>query len=187
VFNNKKNLFFFTVLIFLNIILFSNQKNYKFEHISLKDGLSQVSVYSILQDKHGFMWFGTFDGLNRYDGKDFVIFKHDPDDKNSLSRSIIWSLLEDSDGDLWVGTIRGGLNKYNRITETFISYKNIKGNNESISDNSIISLYEDKEKNIWVGTLKGLNLFDKKNEKFKQKNLNILLIIRIKSIVIMTE
>jgi len=167
VFNNKKNLFFFTVLIFLNIILFSNQKNYKFEHISLKDGLSQVSVYSILQDKHGFMWFGTFDGLNRYDGKDFVIFKHDPDDKNSLSRSIIWSLLEDSDGDLWIGTIRGGLNKYNRITETFISYKNIKGNNESISDNSIISLYEDKEKNIWVGTLKGLNLFDKKNEKFK--------------------
>ena len=94
--------------------LHAQQNPIKFEHISIQQGLSQSTVSCILQDKRGFMWFGTEDGLNRYDGYNFVIYKNDGLDKTSISDSYILALYEDKSGVLWIGTYSGGLNKFDR-------------------------------------------------------------------------
>ena len=92
----------------------------QFQQLSLEDGLSQSVVNVILQDRRGFLWFGTQDGLNRYDGYNFKVYKPNPEDPNSLSDGWIELLYEDSDGYLWIGTYQGGLNMYNPNTDTFI-------------------------------------------------------------------
>ena len=84
----------------------------KFEHFSVEEGLSATTVLAILQDSRGFLWIGTYDGLNRYDGYSIKIYNHDPDDSTSLSSNSIRSLYEDDSGNLWVGTWSSGLNKY---------------------------------------------------------------------------
>ena len=86
--------------------------DFKFTHLSLDDGLSQTTVISILQDSRGFMWFGTQDGLNRYDGYNFVVYRNDPNNLNSLGDNRIRTIVEDLSGILWIGTEAGGLNKY---------------------------------------------------------------------------
>ena len=91
----------------------------RFETLSLEHGLSQTSVRAIHQDRHGFMWFGTEDGLNRYDGYTFTVFKPVPGDAGSLSSSFVRAILEDPDGTLWIGTNGGGFNKYDPSTERF--------------------------------------------------------------------
>ena len=83
----------------------------KFKQFSLAEGLSQSSVICMLQDSKGFMWFGTRDGLNKYDGHNFKTYRFDYKDKKSISNSFIRSLFEDKNGDIWIGT-NNGLNKY---------------------------------------------------------------------------
>jgi ligand-binding sensor domain-containing protein len=78
-----------------------------FDHLSVEDGLSQSEVRSIYQDRKGFIWFGTVDGLNKYDGYSFQHFKHDPFDTTSLSNNEVVSICEDRNGNLWVGTVSG--------------------------------------------------------------------------------
>ena len=94
------------------------QQNVKFERISLEQGLSQSSVFCILQDSRGFMWFGTEDALNRYDGYEFVHYKYDPTDSNSISSGHVTNIIEDSDGNLWIGTDEG-LNMFDRESGIF--------------------------------------------------------------------
>ena len=81
----------------------------KFERLSMEEGLSQSVVDCILQDRYGFMWFATQDGLNRYDGYEFEVYKHDPEDPNSLGDSYVMAMHEDDEGALWLGTHGGGL------------------------------------------------------------------------------
>ena len=88
----------------------------RFDRISLEQGLSQSTVFCMLQDSQGFMWFGTEDGLNKYDGYTFTVYKHDPENPNSLSDYWISAMLEDRSGTLWIGTPEGGLERYDRIT-----------------------------------------------------------------------
>src|SRR6266545_3744229 len=94
----------------------------RFDRISIEQGLSQSSVHVILQDSRGFMWFGTEDGLNRYDGYTFKTFKPDPDVPTSLSDRWINSIVEDQEGYLWIATRQGGLNRYDPRTEEFTRY-----------------------------------------------------------------
>src|SRR5215216_2755806 len=89
----------------------------RFDHINIEQGLSQSSVQIILQDRRGFLWFGTQDGLNRYDGYEFKVYKPDPDDANSLSDRWITSIVEDKHGYLWIATRFGGVNRYDPRTE----------------------------------------------------------------------
>ena len=137
----------------------------RFEHLSLEDGLSQSSVFDILQDRDGFMWFGTEDGLNRYDGHTFTVFKHIPFDSTSLITNRANTLLEDESGALWVGTTLG-LNKMDSGTGTFISYHHDPDDSTSLSNNDVRALYQEPSGVLWVGTIAGLNRMDPETGAF---------------------
>jgi signal transduction histidine kinase/ligand-binding sensor domain-containing protein/DNA-binding response OmpR family regulator len=153
-------------LVFPSIALCALQQHIRFEHISVEHGLSHSRVTAIVQDSSGYMWIGTQDGLNRYDGYDFTIYRHDPDDPHSISDSEIRSVVEDPFGNLWIGT-RSGLNRLNRGAGTFTRFMNDPGNATSIGDNDITALLVDYEAVLWVGTRNGgLNRFDHANQTF---------------------
>jgi ligand-binding sensor domain-containing protein len=157
-------------LIFSAIFLFSSlhaqPRRLTFEQLSIEQGLSQSIVYCILQDRKGFLWFGTEDGLNKFDGYNFTILRHDPHQPNSLSYNEIRAMHEDSSGVLWIGTFFGGLNKYDPATERFTNYRNIPGNPQSLSHNNVRAIYEDQSGILWIGTDDGLNQFDRTTETF---------------------
>jgi len=127
----------------------------QFEHISVEQGLSQSSVNCILQDTRGFLWFGTEDGLNRYDGYNFAIYRHDPADPFSIGSNRILALLEDRDGVLWVGTAGGGLNRYDRDKNRFVRYTYDpvayyhETNPRGLSSNGIRGIVESEE-GLWL-------------------------------------
>ena len=136
------------------------EQNLKFDHLSLKEGLSQSTVYSILQDSKGFMWFGTQDGLNKYDGYQFTVYRHDSQDANSLSHNEVFAIYEDSQGTLWFGTGKG-LNRFDSQQNRFIHYLHDPQNpDNSLSNNTVWSINEDNEGLLWIGTDGGgLNKF----------------------------
>ncbi len=92
---------------------------YAFDHLTVIDGLSENSVRTIMEDHLGFLWFGTQEGLNQYDGYDFTVYKTAPDNPAALSDAFITSIVEDPTGILWVGTYYGGLNRFDRETGRF--------------------------------------------------------------------
>jgi len=140
----------------------------KFERISVDKGLSHSSVFSIYQDSKGFMWFGTLDGLNKYDGYNFSVFKNSSADSNSITHNTVFKVFEDSENNIWIGTLGGGLNKYDIKNERFSSFLHDPNNEHSISNNNIRSIFEDKSGDLWIGTDDGLNLFDSPNKIFRR-------------------
>lgn len=145
-------------------------KHLKFKHLSLKEGLSQSSVVCILQDHKGFLWFGTRDGLNRYDGYSFKNYRYNSQDSGSLSNSNIKSLYEDENNNLWIGT-NNGLNKYISDKDCFKRYSLpliYKTKNEF--DNAIWSIVPYKKDYFWLGTGLGLRIFNIKEGSFSQIN-----------------
>ena len=145
-------------LLLIISILFSAhlfaQQNISIEQITVADGLPENSVRSIIQDKYGFLWLGTQNGLVKYDGYNFTIFQHDPEDAKSLSNNFVVDIIEDDENNIWVGCNFNGLNKLDRKTETFTRYTHNPENPNSISDNAAITLYIDKEKNYGLVPLK---------------------------------
>ena len=136
---------------------FAQKNQIPFDHLTVESGLSQSRIFSIAQDSMGFMWFGTKDGLNRYDSHQFEVFRNNANDSTTLSSSQnINALLTDSKGNLWVGT-QEGLNKYLPETNSFKRFLNHPKQNNSLSNNTIRCIYEDREGNIWIGTENGLN------------------------------
>jgi ligand-binding sensor domain-containing protein/signal transduction histidine kinase len=136
-----------------------------FEDITTKDGLSHNFIWAIEQDHYGYMWFGTANGLNKYDGINFDIYKYDSSVDKTISSSDIRCIYETSGGQLWIGT-QNGLNLFNRETETFTSYLNNPDDPLSISNSCIAIIYEDSAHNLWIGTNYGLNLFNCENGTF---------------------
>jgi len=160
-------LFFFFIVVISGIS--AQQADMRFKHLSISDGLSQVCVNSIIQDKEGFIWIATHDGLNKYDGYTFKVFKPDARNKNSIYNNQIKKIYEDKEGVIWVGTAGGGLCKFDKKTETFSTYRTIKGNNSSISSNDVFTMFEDSKGRFWVGTFGGgLCLFNKQTGTFKR-------------------
>ena len=148
--------------------LLSLGQDLRFENISLEEGLSQSTVFSIIQDSQGFMWFGTEDGLNKYDGFNFTIYKSDLENESSLSSNWIETLFLDHEGRLWIGTANG-LDRFNQEDGSFTHYKNDPADPNSISGNHITAIYQDNHGIMWVGTLKGgINKFDPASERFVQ-------------------
>lgn len=139
----------------------------KFHHYTSTEGLSQNNVTCILQDSEGFMWFGTQDGLNKYDGYTFTIYQNISGDTTTISNSQVTALLEDKDKNLWIATQSGGLNKYDRKNDQFTYFMHEEGNKNSLSSNKIKSLYQDKAGILWIGTDgEGLNRFDPVTKTF---------------------
>ena len=147
---SHRNSLIICLIIIFGIISPNNfSQSITFNHLTVENGLSSNTVYSIIQDQAGFLWFGTDDGLNRYDGYNFKVFRQDPDDSNSVSSNNIWSLMVDHSGNIWIGTKAGELNRYNPRTEKFVSWKI---QSDMAEENSITCSHEDKSGNIWIGT-----------------------------------
>ncbi|MBD3384327.1 SpoIIE family protein phosphatase [candidate division KSB1 bacterium] len=140
--------------------------NLSFEEISIEDGLSQSIVNCIIQDNVGYLWFATEDGLNKYDGYHFTIFRYDPGDDNSLSYNEIRSIYQDTSGNFWIGCFYGGLNKYDPKEKKFTHYLHSEDNPSSLSHNNVEAITEDEEGNLWFGTDFGLNRYDRKTDNF---------------------
>lgn len=139
----------------------------QFDHISTDQGLSTPDTWSILRDDQGFIWIGTQDGLNRYDGYQMKVFRHNNNDPGSLSENTIRTLYLDHAGTLWVGTWNGGLNRYNRDTETFAHYQHDIEKTNTLSNDGIFAILEDRAGTLWLGTHGGgLNRFDPQTETF---------------------
>jgi diguanylate cyclase (GGDEF)-like protein/PAS domain S-box-containing protein len=145
----------------------SSQATLKFKHLLTTDGLSQNNVFDIAQDLNGFIWIATEDGLNKYDGKNFVHYRNNLEDPNSIANNFIRKVFIDKDGVLWVGTTKG-LSKYNVLLDNFENYYHQEGNNESLKDDMIWDIYQDKTSNIWVSTTNGIHKFNEANNHFKQ-------------------
>lgn len=138
----------------------------RFEHLSTEEGLSYPNVYGIFQDSGKFMWFATKYGLNRYDGMEFTVFTHDPDDPASLGDNYVWNLFEDSRGTLWIVTYGGGLDTFDPATESFGHHRHDPKNPASLSSDLVWCVYEDSRGNLWVGSEGGLSRFDPVSESF---------------------
>ncbi|MCW9711956.1 ATP-binding protein [Aliifodinibius salicampi] len=166
----KKFFSFITILIgFLCIgtsIQGQNYRNIEFEHITQNEGLSQNNVMVIYQDHNGFMWFGTRNGLNRYDGYEFKHYQYNLTDTTTISGNDVRDILKDRDGNLWIATF-SGLNKYNSKKDNFTRYTT-DSNPYSISSNIVTSLYEDSEGSLWVGTDDGLDRIDRNKKNIIQ-------------------
>src|SRR5450432_3937430 len=116
----------YLLIIFVQALFFcamAQRQNLKFEHLDINAGLSQNNIICILQDSRGFMWFGTRDGLNKYDGYKFTIYKNDDKNKNSLSNNYVSDIFESPKGNIWMATRGGGLDSYDREKDRFTSYK----------------------------------------------------------------
>lgn len=158
------------ICILLSTRLRAQEPLFYFEKRTVQNGLSHNKVNCILQDQRGFLWIGTDDGLNRYDGSQFVHFRHHPGDSSSLSGNIITDLLEDKAGLLWIATSDGGLSRYDYRAAPalqFRQYKHVPGNPASIPVNGINSMLEDRFGNLWLATSGRQVLhFNKKIETF---------------------
>ncbi len=138
------------ILILFSFCQVKSQDNYLFERLNIDDGLSNNSINCILQTHDGFLWIATKDGLNRYDGQEFHIFKHNSADSSSLPENYVMSLLESSSNMLYIGTWGGGLCKFDPIDEKFIPIRA-----SGFKDEFIQCFFEDHKNNVWFGTSEG--------------------------------
>lgn len=146
------------LFLFLLMAMNGHAQGLKFKHIGVEEGLSNSTIECIFQDSRGFMWFGTRDGLNKYDGKQVTVYQHSSDQR-SLSDNYIRCIFEDRNKTIWVGT-SNGLNKFNAQENSFIAYQAAPGKNGKLNNSSISSITE-TDKGLWIGTRGGgLNRLD---------------------------
>ncbi|MCB9056936.1 MAG: hypothetical protein H6627_00085 [Calditrichae bacterium] len=144
-------------LLFFVICLNAQQSEISFRHLNVTNGLSQNTINATYQDSRGFIWVGTQDGLNRYDGYEFRIYRNDPDKPQSLQSNWIWSIDEDSSANMWISTFGGGLSCYNRSAEEFITFNHNPDDSLSISHDTIWDFAEYPRGTFWVAANNGLN------------------------------
>lgn len=142
-------------------ITYGQQLNFK--HIGIEDGLSNSTIECIFQDHRGFIWFGTRDGLNRYDGTQIISYKH-TSDSSSISDNYIRCIFESKDKKLWIGT-SNGLNRFNAELNSFQRFKASKSIS-ALSNNTVTSIAEN-ERGLWISTYSGLNRLDQTTGKFE--------------------
>lgn len=120
--------------------------------LTIADGLSNNSVTVIFQDNYGFLWIGTEDGLNRYDGYQFITYRHNPGQKHSVSGNHIKCIVQDKDNNLWIGTRNNGLSKLDYSTGAFTSYRADAQSDTSLPENSVYGIFVDKNGKLWIKT-----------------------------------
>lgn len=164
---NKTFILISLLLLIFHAILFaqSDIRDIKFENISIKDGLSQSSPNCIFQDTKGLIWIGTEDGLNKYDGYSFQIYKPDPNDSFSISHSRILTIYEDSEKNMWIGTNEGGLNQFERSSEKFYHFHMSTNEELSLAGNVVKCILQLNSNELWIGTEQGLSILDSETKK----------------------
>lgn len=144
----------------------------RFEHFDIDDGLSQNSISDIVQDKYGFIWFSTQGGINRYDGHQFTVFKHQPENADSLSDSYVLTMFVDEQGELWIGTHSGGLNRFDYLSETFSHFISNPSDGHGISGNRITAIAQVFSDELLIGTFGGgISRFDITEQRFIEQPL----------------
>ncbi|MCO5950107.1 hybrid sensor histidine kinase/response regulator [Mucilaginibacter flavidus] len=157
----------FLLFLFFPQTGFTQKSSLKFEHFSTRDGLSQANINCIIQDSRGFMWIGSRNGLNKYDGYKFTRFRYDAKNERTLSNNMITDVAEDSDGNIWVAT-QSGLNMYNRNMGTFVRYMHSAHNPNSLTNNILNRLAFDHNGKLWIATQNGgLDCFDIHTKTFQ--------------------
>jgi signal transduction histidine kinase/ligand-binding sensor domain-containing protein/ActR/RegA family two-component response regulator len=136
--------------------------------INSSNPISQNTIQAIFKDSYGFMWFGTQDGLNKFDGYQIQVYKHGDKNSNTLPGNNITAIAEDANQNIWAGTRKDGLSKFDRRNRHFINYKFDSSNRNSLSGNNIYVIFQDKQSNLWIGTNSGLNLFMPNNNSFRR-------------------
>ncbi|MFC2110296.1 two-component regulator propeller domain-containing protein [Bacteroidota bacterium] len=159
----KLVIFLFTIKF---LLIYGQGDNFHFRYLSTVDGLSNNSVIAIEQDAVGNMWFGTRNGLNMYNGNEFVVYRNNPKDKTSISNSDILDILEDRDGNIWVGTYKG-LNKLDPKKNTFQRYYQKSSDKRAIKNSVVICSKEMLNGELWFGTANGISIYNKKRNNFK--------------------
>ena len=158
-------------LVILGLQLIVNAQSLPFKHLSTKDGLSNNYVNNIIQDKSGFLWFTTDDGLNRFDGYYYKIFRNEQSDKNSISDNATISIIEDEDGKIWIGTKNGFIDCYDPVHDKFTRWEIPSSDGK---DNPINIITIDKKKNVWMGTYRnGLFRLNTKTGEIKNWRNNV--------------
>jgi len=165
---NRNKIFLFLLLV-LMISLHGSKSfpaevinNLSFDFYSQENGLSNNQIHCICQDKKGWMWFGTSQGVCRFDGYKFTVFKNDPEDSTSLKGNLVRTIFEDRKGQLWIGTENGGLNKFNREKENF-QHLFYEGDHPLLKDATVTSINEDSIGNLWIGTSTHLYRIENEN------------------------
>jgi ligand-binding sensor domain-containing protein len=132
-----------------------------FEHLTVRDGLSQSTVMSILQDSQGYLWLATESGLDRYDGYSIREYRRQRGDADGLASDYVWSIAEDASHDLWLATIGGGVERWDRRTDRFQQYRHDPNKPQTLASDAIRTLLIDRTGLVWAGTLdKGIDLLD---------------------------
>jgi signal transduction histidine kinase/ligand-binding sensor domain-containing protein len=139
-----------------------------FERVGRVSGPPPEVITAVYQDRTGFIWIGSRDGLILYDGARFVEFEHDIANPRSISDNAIRTIYEDRDGDLWVGTNTGGLNRLDRSSWQFEHFRHDSSDDRSLSHDSVYALTQDRSGDLWVATQRGLNRFDKQARTFER-------------------
>lgn len=154
--------FFITLLLCHAMAIFAEEPNLNFRHYTINEGLSQNTVFCLLEDRDGIIWMGTADGLNKFDGYDFKYYKHEFRNAYSISNNQINALYEDKSGKIWIGTA-DGLNVFDKHTEKFSRLSTTKSPTLTSND-FITSIYEDSKGNIWITSQEGLKLYNEMGE-----------------------
>ena len=158
--------FYSSVLSQNSIIDPAGESEFKFERFSTEDGMSSTYVITIAQDQEGFIWFGTMDGLIKYDGYQYLAYRNIPYDTTSLNDNRIEKIFVDHTGILWVGT-NAGLNRFESSRNSFVRYYPEPSNSNSLTQGQINSIIEDQSKNLWIGTQDGgLFRYERDNDRF---------------------
>lgn len=153
----QRTILLLVVLFFVPFYSIAQNASINFSTLTAKDGVSSNTVYAILKDRYGFLWFATEDGLNRYDGTNFRIYRYVAGDTSSIGANHITALYEDKRGTLWVGTNGGSLSVYNRNTNSFFNFNSVPGN---VIGGAVTSICGDSNNNVWVGCYDGLFSID---------------------------
>lgn len=153
----------------------------RFRTFSTAEGLSQASARALAQDSHGFLWIGTQDGLNRFDGNSFRVYRHDRDDPWSLAQNHVWAIVPDADGGLWVATQGGGLSRYDPDLDRFENFRADPARDGAIAGNHVTALLLDpRRERLWTATTAGrLQWLDLRTRRFHDAPLGALPALRM--------
>ena len=161
---SKRISYFFVALLFFQSS-FAQPQHFSFRNLTTKNGLSYNLVNCLFQDREGYVWVGTFNGLNRYDGSRFVVFKTDRNNPQAIVHNNINDICEGTDGDIWIGTANG-VSRYLKDKNTFINYLLEPQSKDASRANDVTNILCDRKGQVWVSSLAGLYVFDAANESF---------------------